>query len=83
MNNGPKYFMVGGVGKLMIFYGRILVSGLITLLFYGYISLNIMIKNNIFEPILLLLVMIFIYIGYFCCLLWGLWVVYECIWCDN
>lgn len=59
LNNGIRYLVVAGVGKLMMFIGRILIAVGTTLAFYCLITFVTSIKANIIEPLYLLLVNIF------------------------
>lgn len=56
LNNGIRYLVVAGVGKLMMFIGRLLISAGATLAFYCLITFVASIKAGILEPLYLLLV---------------------------
>jgi hypothetical protein len=60
LNNGVRYLVVAGVGKLMMFIGRILIAVGTTAAFYCLITFVTSIKSNIIEPLYLLAVLIFI-----------------------
>jgi len=47
LNNGIRYLVVAGVGKLMMFVGRILIAAGTTLAFYALITFVTSIKSNI------------------------------------
>ena len=55
-SNGMRYLIVAGVGGLMMFLGRILIAVGTTLAFYCLITFVTSIKDNILEPIYLLVV---------------------------
>jgi hypothetical protein len=56
INNGLRYLIVAGVGKLMMFLGRILIAVGSTLAFYCLITFVTSIKSNVIEPLYLLVV---------------------------
>lgn len=62
LNNGIRYLVVAGVGKLMMFIGRILIAVGTTLGFYCLITFVPSIKSNIIEPLYLLLVRIVLFL---------------------
>lgn len=57
-SNGMRYLIVAGVGKLMMFLGRILIAIGTTAAFYCLITFVTSIKSNIIEPLYLLAVLI-------------------------
>lgn len=59
INNGMRYLVVAGVGKLMMFLGRLLIAAGSTLAFYCLITFVTSIKATVIEP-LYLLVIVFI-----------------------
>lgn len=61
LNNGIRYLVVAGVGKLMMFIGRILIAIGTTLAFYCLITFVPEIKANIIEPLYLLLVLLLLF----------------------
>jgi fucose permease len=63
LNNGIRYLVVAGVGKLMMFIGRILIAAGTTLAFYCLITFVTSIKSNIMEPIYLLVIVFIIGFG--------------------
>jgi len=56
-SNGMRYLVVAGVGKLMMFIGRILIAAGTTAAFYCLITFVPSIKSNIIEPLYLLAVL--------------------------
>lgn len=71
INNGMRYLVVAGVGKLMMFIGRILIAVGSTTAFYCLITFVPSIKSNIIEPLYLLAVLIYVIIDclhhWICC----------------
>jgi hypothetical protein len=63
LNNGIRYLVVAGIGKLMMFIGRILIAVATTLAFYCLITFVISIKENIMEPLYLLVIIFLISFG--------------------
>jgi len=57
LNNGVRYIVVAGVGKLMMFIGQILIAVGTTAAFYCLITFVSSIKSNIIEPLYLLAVL--------------------------
>jgi hypothetical protein len=62
--NGMRYLIVAGVGKLMMFIGRILIAAGSTAAFYCLITFVPSIKANIIEPLYLLAVLICLILDY-------------------
>lgn len=54
LNNGLRYMVVAGVGKLMMLIGQILIAVGTTAAFYCLITFVSSIKSNIIEPLYLL-----------------------------
>jgi hypothetical protein len=57
LNNGLRYMVVAGVGKLMMLIGQILIAVGTTAAFYCLITFVSSIKSNIIEPLYLLAVL--------------------------
>lgn len=62
LNNGLRYMVVAGVGKLMMLIGQILIAVATTAAFYCLITFVSSIKSNIIEPLYLLAVLLFLYL---------------------
>lgn len=60
LNNGIRYLVVAGIGKLMMLIGRILIAVGTTLAFYCLITFVPSIKSGIMEPLYLLLIVFII-----------------------
>ena len=58
LSNGIRYLVVAGVGKLMMFLGRILIAVGTTAAFYCLITFVTTIKAGIIEPLYLLAVLV-------------------------
>lgn len=61
INNGMRYLVVAGVGKLMMFLGRLLIAAGSTLAFYCLITFVTSIKATVIEPLYLLVVHIILF----------------------
>lgn len=61
LNNGIRYATVAGVGKLMMFVGRILIAIGSTFAFYILITFATTIKSSIMEPIYMLVVILVLF----------------------
>ena len=55
-SNGMRYLIVAGVGDMMMFIGKLMIAAGATALFYCLITFVTSIKENIIEPIYLLVV---------------------------
>ena len=60
-SNGLRYAVVGGIGEIVIFLGKLLIAIATTGLFYVIITFIPSIKANILEPLFLLLVNLFLF----------------------
>lgn len=61
LSNGIRYLVVAGVGKLMMFIGRILIAVATTAAFYCLITFVAEIKSGIIEPLYLLAVPVLLF----------------------
>lgn len=55
-SNGMRYLIVAGVGEIIMFMGKIMIAVSSTACFYILITFESTIKDNIIEPLYLLLV---------------------------
>ena len=60
-SNPLRYMIVGGVGWIMMFLGKLMIAASTTALFYILITYVSSIKANIIEPIYLLIVNILLF----------------------
>ena len=60
-SNPLRYMIVGGVGWIMMFLGKLMIAASTTALFYIIITYVSSIKANIIEPIYLLIVNILLF----------------------
>jgi len=56
LSNPARYGIVSGVGSIMMFITQLMVAAGATVLFYILITFNSSIRNNVMEPIFLLIV---------------------------
>jgi hypothetical protein len=56
LSNPARYSIVSGVGAIMMFITELLITAGATLLFYILITFKESIRNNIMEPIFMLIV---------------------------
>lgn len=56
-SNAMRYAIVGGVGEILMFLGKMMISALTALAFYCLVTYVSSIAKTIFEPILLIVVM--------------------------
>ena len=76
-SNGMRYLIVAGVGDIMMFIGKLMIAAGSTALFYCLITFVTTIKENIVEPIYLLVVIMLIAIDRFHHLLLHRFTVHE------
>ena len=76
-NNGMRYLVVAGVGDVMMFVGKLMIASGTTAAFYCLITFVTSIKQNIIEPIYLLVVNIPFIIDYIHCKLCNCCLVHE------
>ena len=55
-SNAMRYAIVGGVGEILMFLGKIMISAATAFAFYCLVTYVTSIAETIFEPILLLVV---------------------------
>ena len=58
-SNGMRFLIVAGVGEIMMFIGKIMIAAGTTACFYLLITFVESIKNNIIEPLYMLLVIFY------------------------
>jgi hypothetical protein len=56
LSNPTRYGIVSGVGSIMMFITQLMIAAGATVLFYVLITFNTSIRNNVMEPIFLLVV---------------------------
>jgi hypothetical protein len=57
LNNGTRYIVVAGAGKLMMLIGQFFIAVTTTVAFYCIITFDTSAKSNIIEPLYLLAVL--------------------------
>ena len=69
-SNGIRYMIVGGVGEIIMFIGKLLIASGTAFVFYILVTFITELKQNIIEPLFLMLVNIFHKVD---CLHFGIW----------